>query len=87
VPEATDRRIGPGDLVFVDTDAVGIEGCFFCVSRTFGVGEPTSAQRATYTAAQEWITATEELVGPRHHVWRAGRASARHPGAVRRPAL
>jgi Xaa-Pro dipeptidase len=62
--EATDRRIEPGDLVFVDTDTAGIEGCFFCVSRTFGVGEPTSAQRATYTTAREWITATEELVRP-----------------------
>ena len=33
--EATDRVVEPGDLVFVDTDTVGIEGYFFCVSRTF----------------------------------------------------
>ncbi len=37
--EATDRRLETGDLVFVDTDTVGIEGCFFCVSRTFPVGD------------------------------------------------
>jgi Xaa-Pro dipeptidase len=62
--EATDRRLEDGDLVYVDTDTVGIEGCFFCVSRTFVVGEPTPAQRATYAAAHEWITAATELVRP-----------------------
>jgi Xaa-Pro dipeptidase len=62
--EATDRRLEPGDLVYVDTDTVGIEGCFFCVSRTFSVGEPTAAQRATYAAAHEWVTAMKELVRP-----------------------
>ncbi len=48
--EATDRAIEPGDLVFVDTDTVGIEGYFFCVSRSFLAGdEPsTPAQRDTY---------------------------------------
>jgi Xaa-Pro dipeptidase len=62
--EATDRPVANGDLVFVDTDAVGIEGCFFCVSRTFSVGEPTPAQRATYSAAHEWLTGMRELVRP-----------------------
>jgi Xaa-Pro dipeptidase len=62
--EATDRRIEPGDLVFVDTDAVGIEGCFFCVSRTFAVGEPSEAHRSTYRAAYEWVTATKEAIRP-----------------------
>ena len=27
--EATDRRIELGDLVYVDTDSVALEGCFF----------------------------------------------------------
>lgn len=62
--EATDRRLAEGDLVYVDTDTVGIEGMFFCVSRSFPVGEPTSAQRETYRAAHEWVTATKELIEP-----------------------
>ena len=37
--EATDRCLDAGDLVYVDTDTVGIEGMFFCVSRRFPVGE------------------------------------------------
>ena len=62
--EATDRTLEPGDAVYVDTDMVGIEGCFFCVSRTFSVGQPTSAQRLTYAAAHDWVTATTALVRP-----------------------
>ena len=45
--EATERRLEPGDLVYVDTDTVGIEGMFFCVSRTFPVdGAPPVAGAA-----------------------------------------
>jgi len=62
--EATDRRIRDGDLVFVDTDSVALEGCFFCVSRTFAVGKPSSAQRATYRAAHEWLVEMESLIRP-----------------------
>jgi len=62
--EATDRRIQLGDLVYVDTDSVALEGCFFCVSRTFAVGEPSAAQRATYRAAQRWVASMEALVRP-----------------------
>jgi len=62
--EATDRRIRPGDLVFVDTDAVGMEGCFFCVSRTFAVGEPSKEQRETYAAAHRWLMEMKELIRP-----------------------
>ena len=64
--EATDRRLEAGDLVFVDTDTVGIEGCFFCVSRTFPVGDvaPTAEQRAMYRESHEWLTAMKELVRP-----------------------
>ncbi|MGE5460812.1 MAG: M24 family metallopeptidase, partial [Solirubrobacterales bacterium] len=48
--EATSRAIEAGDLVYVDTDAIGIEGYFFCVSRTFLCGDvrPTPAQRDVY---------------------------------------
>lgn len=62
--EATDRRLADGDLVYVDTDTVGIEGMFFCVSRTFPVGEPTLDQRETYRAAHEWVTAMKGLARP-----------------------
>jgi Xaa-Pro aminopeptidase len=62
--EATDRRIRSGDLVFVDTDTVGIEGCFFCVSRTFVVGEPSAALRETYAAAHRWLIEMKELIRP-----------------------
>jgi Xaa-Pro aminopeptidase len=57
--EATDRAIDPGDLVFVDTDAVGIEGYFIDVSRTFLCGEveATPAQRDAYRAAHDWMQA------------------------------
>ena len=36
--EATARALEAGDLVYVDTDAVGVEGYFFCVSRAFLCG-------------------------------------------------
>jgi Xaa-Pro dipeptidase len=62
--EATDRRIRSGDLVFVDTDTVGMEGCFFCVSRTLAVGEPSAEQRETYTTAHRWLTEMKELIRP-----------------------
>lgn len=62
--EATDRRLETGDLVFVDTDTVGIEGCFFCVSRTFAVGAPTAEQRAIYRDSHEWLVEMESLVRP-----------------------
>jgi Xaa-Pro aminopeptidase len=64
--EVTDRRLEAGDLVFVDTDTVGIEGCFFCVSRTFPVGEgrPSDEQRAIYREAYDWLEAMKTLVRP-----------------------
>ena len=63
--EATERRLEPGDLVFVDTDTVGIEGCFFCVSRTFPVGDAVSAeQRGIYRESHEWLEAMKSLVRP-----------------------
>ncbi len=62
--EATDRRLERGDLVFVDTDTVGIEGCFFCVSRTFPVDAPSRAQRELYRWAHDWLSAMESLIRP-----------------------
>lgn len=64
--EATDRVIESGDLVYVDTDTVGIGGYFFCVSRTFLCGDvqPTRAQRDLYRAAHEWLVGMRELVRP-----------------------
>jgi Xaa-Pro aminopeptidase len=64
--EATARALEPRDLVFVDTDTVGIEGIFFCVSRTFSVGdlEPTRAQCDTYRAAYGWLEEMKALVRP-----------------------
>ena len=64
--EATDRRLEPGDLVYVDTDTVGIEGMFFCVSRTFPAGEapPSPEQRDAYRASYEWLGTMEALIRP-----------------------
>ena len=63
--EATDRRLEGGDLVFVDTDTVGVEGCFFCVSRTFPVGaEPSAAQCDVYRWAHDWLAAMTALIRP-----------------------
>ncbi len=64
--EVTDRRLEPGDLVYVDTDTVGIEGMFFCVSRTFLAGDapPSTAQRDAYRASHEWLQGMEELIRP-----------------------
>jgi Xaa-Pro aminopeptidase len=64
--EATDRPVEAGEVLYVDTDTVGLEGCFFCVSRTFAVGgaEPSRAARATFGAAHDWVHAMTELVRP-----------------------
>jgi Xaa-Pro aminopeptidase len=64
--EATGRALEPGDLVYVDTDAVGVEGCFFCVSRTFLCGDrpPTPAQREVYRVAYDWLMGLRDLIRP-----------------------
>ncbi len=65
--EATERAIEPGDLVWLDTDTVGIEGCFFCVSRAFvcpGGAPLDPAVVDTYRAAHEWVLGMTELVRP-----------------------
>jgi Xaa-Pro aminopeptidase len=62
----TARPLKAGDLVYVDTDAVGVEGYFFCVSRTFLCGNrpPTPAQRDIYGIAHDWLLALKEMVRP-----------------------
>jgi Xaa-Pro aminopeptidase len=64
--EATARVLEAGDLVYVDTDAVGVEGYFFCVSRTFLCGDvrPTPAQREVYRTAHDWLMSLRELIRP-----------------------
>lgn len=64
--EATDRRLETGDLVYVDTDTVGIEGMFFCVSRTFPVGDadPLPEQRDAYRTSYDWLQGMEALIRP-----------------------
>lgn len=64
--EATDRVIGEGDLVYLDTDTVGLEGCFFCVSRAFVCGDtaPTPDQRDAYRVAHDWVKEMTERVRP-----------------------
>lgn len=64
--EATARALENGDLVYVDTDAVGVEGYFFCVSRAFLCGDhpPTPAQRELYRTAHDWLLAMRALVRP-----------------------
>ena len=56
--EAGDRALQAGDLVFVDTDAVGYEGYFIDVSRTFLCGDAaaTPAQRELYRIAHDWLS-------------------------------
>ncbi len=63
--EATDRALLPGDLVGVDTDAVGYEGYVIDVSRTFLCGtEASAAQRDAYRVAHEQVTAMAGLIRP-----------------------
>jgi Xaa-Pro aminopeptidase len=64
--EATARAVERGDLVYVDTDSVCLEGYFFCVSRTFLCGDasPTREQRDAYRASHDWLEAMKDLVRP-----------------------
>jgi Xaa-Pro aminopeptidase len=64
--EATGRAIDAGDLVYVDTDTVGVEGYFYCVSRAFVCGdvEPTAPQRDLYRAAHDWLRGMEAVIRP-----------------------
>jgi len=82
--ETTGRVIADGDLVYVDTDTVGVEGYFFCVSRTLLCGDrpAAAAQRDAYRVAHDWLLALREIVRPglscREIAARAPRLPARY---------
>ena len=83
--EATDRSLEEGDLVFADTDAIGIEGYFADVSRTFLVGDvaPTPAQRDAYRAAHDWLAETRGLLRPGMTMGEFARIAPRLPERYR----
>jgi Xaa-Pro aminopeptidase len=63
--EAGDRAVAAGDLVFVDTDAIGVEGYFADVSRTFLCGDrPSPEQKEAYRVAHDCVAGMVELVRP-----------------------
>jgi len=63
--EAHDKMVMPGDLVGVDTDAIGWEGYVIDVSRTFLCGDtPLPEQREAYRVAFDAVNAMRELVRP-----------------------
>jgi Xaa-Pro aminopeptidase len=64
--EASGRALEAGDVVFVDTDAYGVEGYLIDVSRTFlcGEGPATVEQREAYQASYDWLLGARELVRP-----------------------
>jgi Xaa-Pro aminopeptidase len=62
--EASDKVIEAGELVCLDTDAVGCHGYYTDVSRTFlaGDGSPTARQRELYGLAHEQLQHNIELL-------------------------
>jgi Xaa-Pro aminopeptidase len=64
--QATDRVVGSGDLVYVDTDTIGIEGYFFCVSRSFLCGDvdASKAQLDAYRSAHDWLMGMRDVIRP-----------------------
>lgn len=64
--ECSHRRIAAGELLALDTDAVGYEGYCADLSRTFlcGDGPATPAQRELYRHAQEQLAHNAALLAP-----------------------
>jgi Xaa-Pro dipeptidase len=64
--EAHDTLVEEGDLVAVDTDAVGFEGYLIDFSRTFlcGEGRPTREQVEVYRVAHDCLLAMREAIRP-----------------------
>ena len=64
--ECSHRTIQAGELLALDTDAVGYEGYCADLSRTFlcGDGAPTPAQRELYRLAQEQLAHNAALLAP-----------------------
>jgi Xaa-Pro dipeptidase len=64
--EAGDRRVADGDLICVDTDAIGYRGYAVDFSRAYLCGEvePTPAQRRLHAQALEQLQHNASLLGP-----------------------
>jgi Xaa-Pro aminopeptidase len=64
--EASDRIIGPNELVALDTDVVGCFGYYADFSRTFHAGpdEPTAQQRELYSLAHEQVHHNMAIIAP-----------------------
>lgn len=63
--EADGRQVEAGDLVAIDTDAIGPEGYAADFSRTFLCGERASAaQREAYAVAHDFVRGCTELIEP-----------------------
>ena len=64
--EARDKVIEKGDLVAVDTDAIGYEGYLIDFSRTFlcGNGSPQPGQVEAYRVAHQCLLAMREAIRP-----------------------
>ncbi len=64
--EAGDRVVQEGDIVAVDTDAVGYQGYLIDFSRTFlcGDGPPAREQVELYRVAHDFLTVLREAVRP-----------------------
>jgi len=64
--EAGGRRLAEGDLLCIDTDAIGFGGYAVDFSRTMlvGDGDPTSAQRTLFGRALEQLSHNAALLAP-----------------------
>ena len=60
---SSDRLLRPGDLVFLDIQAVynGYQTCYY---RTLCCGKPTRKQRDLYKKAYDWLIAGIEMIKP-----------------------
>ncbi len=64
--EAGDRCVRPGELLALDTDAIGCNGYYADFSRTFlcGAGRPTNYQKTLYQLAHEQIQFNAAMIKP-----------------------
>jgi Xaa-Pro aminopeptidase len=64
--EAGDRRVRPGELVALDTDAIGFMGYYADMSRTFfcGPGRPSGYQQSLYEMSWEQIQHNASVLKP-----------------------
>lgn len=63
--EADGKLVEPGDLVAIDTDAIGPEGYVADFSRTFLCGDtPSAAQKEAYRVAHDFVRGCSELIRP-----------------------